>query len=369
DFDPNAPGLASDEDRYNSAVYGRFEYGSAFKAISAAMALDAGVATEAKQYDARKPIRVGGHIIRDLHGKKRLLTFSEVVQYSSNIGMSRVAAELGPERQRKYLTDLNALDTLPIALKERRAPMPPGQWGPSENATVSFGHGIAVTSLHVLSSFSAVVNGGVYRTPGFLADGQQRPTRRVFSEETSHTMRRILRRVVTHGTASLADVPGYYPIGKTATADKPSNGGYDRSTRLSSFVGAFPGQAPKYAIMVTLDAPQPTKETQGLAVAGVNAAPTFARIASRLGPLFGEATVREREALRGFMERPANTIADAGRQDFNHVLASGVAADRSTVGSRTIAQAPLISGAPVARTQIASTQFASTQIETEQSAP
>jgi cell division protein FtsI (penicillin-binding protein 3) len=154
-----------------------------------------------------------------------------------------------------------------------------------ENATISYGHGISVTPLHLLAAVSAVVNSGVYRSPTFLAQDGPRAGRRVYSAETSAAMRRIMRAVVTSGTASLAEAPGYTPIGKTATAEKPSKGGYNRDARLSSFVGAFPASRPRYAVLVTLDEPRAIKGTWGYATAGWNAAPAFSAIVIRAAPL------------------------------------------------------------------------------------
>ncbi|MEO1137253.1 MAG: penicillin-binding transpeptidase domain-containing protein, partial [Pseudomonadota bacterium] len=185
---------------------------------------------------------------------------------------------------------------------ENRAPELPPQWGPVETATISYGHGIAVTPLHLLAAFSAVVNGGEYVTPTFLAAPRNVEKRRVFSEDTSASMRRILRRVITDGTASYAEAAGYYPIGKTATADRRSElGGYDDNARISSFVGAVPGYAPRYAVLISFDNPQPLEETYGYATAGWNAAPAFARFVERAAPLLGLPTITEDAALASFV--------------------------------------------------------------------
>ena len=302
DFDPNAPGAVEADWRRNRATYDRYELGSAFKAITAAAALEAGVAREGATYDARGNYMVADRTIHDFHGENRVLTLSEVVQHSSNIGIVQVAEDLGVASQKMYLEALGLFDPLAIELPENRSPDLPWQWGPVEAATVSYGHGISVTPLHLLSAFCAVVNGGAYRPPTFLKVDAARDGAQVFSPETSAVMRRILRRVLTNGTASFADVEGYFPIGKTATADKPVRGGYDRSTRIASFIGAFPGYAPRYAVLVSLDEPQVIKETMGYATAGWNAAPTFARTVERLAPILGVMAVSENEALAAFFE-------------------------------------------------------------------
>ena len=311
DFDPNAPGAAPADSRRNRAAYDRYELGSAFKSFTAAAALEEGVAAEGTTYDARGTFRIADRVITDFHGENRILTLSEIIQYSSNIGMAQVASDLGADRQKSYLKKLGMFDALPIELAENRPPQLPRQWGPVETATISYGHGISVTPLHLLAGFAAVVNGGEYHTPTFLASGEDVRGTQVFSSETSAVMRRILRRVVTDGTAGSAEAVGFFPIGKTATADKPSVGGYDENARIASFIGAVPGYAPRYAILITYDDPQPTKDTYGYATAGWNAAPAFSRIVERAAPLLGLAPVNEATALAAFVSGEAPQYQEA----------------------------------------------------------
>jgi len=287
DFDPNRPGAVRADNRRNRAVYDRYELGSALKILTAAAALEAGTARESSTYDARGSYKVADKVIRDFHGENRVLTFSEVIQHSSNIGAARMAKDLGTDNLKAALKACGLLDVLPIELAERRAPEPPWQWGPVETATISYGHGIAITPLHLLAAASAIVNGGVWRAPTFVRRDEPVEGARVFSEETSRSMRRVMRAVITGGTASLAETPGYFSVGKTATAEKPSRGGYDRNARIATFVGAFPGYAPRYAVLVTLDEPQAVEGTFGYATAGWNAAPTYAAIAARVAPVLG----------------------------------------------------------------------------------
>ncbi|MEE2693062.1 MAG: penicillin-binding protein 2 [Pseudomonadota bacterium] len=302
DFDPNDPGAAPADWRRNRATYDRYELGSAMKPMTAAAALEAGTASETSTYDARGTYRIADRTISDFHGENRILTFSEVIEHSSNIGMARMVDALGVERQRAALKALGFLGPLDIELPENRATEIPARWGPVEATTISYGHGISVTPLHLLAGFAAVVNGGEFRMPTFLKAEEAQRGGRVFSPETSAIMRRVLRRVITEGTASKAEAPGYYPIGKTATAEKPRRGGYDRSSRISSFIGAFPGYAPRYAVLISYDEPKPTKNTYGYATAGWNAAPAFASVVNRIAPALGVMPSGETIALAGFYE-------------------------------------------------------------------
>jgi cell division protein FtsI (penicillin-binding protein 3) len=312
DFDPNEPGASEADSRRNRMTYDRYELGSAFKLFTAAAALESGVASERSAYDARGYYKVADKIIRDYRGQNRILTFDEVIIHSSNIGAARIAAELGPARQKAALRSFGLLDPLPIELAENRPPELPWQWGPVESATISYGHGISVTPLHLLAAVTAVVNGGVYRAPTFVKAEKPVEGRRVISSDTSAAMRRIMRRVIVEGTAGLADVPDYAPIGKTATAEKPSFGGYNSDARITSFVGAFPGDKPRYVVMISLDDPRPVDGTHGFATAGWNAAPTFAAVTRRLAPVLDVMPVAR-----------AGDIAALGRPEAARESASG----------------------------------------------
>ena len=157
-----------------------------------------------------------------------------------------------------------------------------------------------------------MANGGLYITPTLLRrqPNAPLPATRVISEETSATMRDLLRLVVVDGTGGKADVPGYPVGGKTGTAEKASGGGYARKALISSFVGVFPALQPRYLVLVILDEPQPTPETHGYATAGWTAAPTVSKIVARIAPLLG----LEPEPVAAPQEDPSATrmaVADA----------------------------------------------------------
>ncbi len=301
DFDPNMPGAAEPDARRNRAVSDNYELGSAFKALTAAAVVDAGVADEETLYDARKPVIVGGWPVDDYHGKDMIMSLTEVVAYSSNIGSTRAALELGAERQRAFLKRFGLLDPVVTELPEQRSPRPPRQWGPAEIATVSYGHGLAVTPLHLVQAFAPLVNGGCKVAPTFRKRDKAAPCEQVMNPRSSLATRRMLKAVTDYGSGKNARADGYHVIGKTATADKPIPGGYDTENRLSSFVGAFPGHDPAYVLLVSLDEPQGTAETHGFATAGYTAAPVFSRIVTRVAPMLGLAPADEGVAMAGFM--------------------------------------------------------------------
>lgn len=288
DFDPNAPVRRLDggaaNPRFHQAVSGVYELGSVFKPITAAIAMDAGLASPDSMIRTGEPIREGGHRIRDIHRMPPLMTVTDIVRRSSNVGSARLAMRLGTEGFRAALDRLGMLSPLGIELPEAAKPMLPRRWTDLSTMTISFGHGLAVSPLHLLSAYAALANGGRRMVPS-LARGGQPLGERVFSERTSRDMLEILRRVVTDGTATRADVPGYRVGGKTGTADKPRrNGrGYDRTKVLSSFASVFPVTSPKYAMLILLD--EPTDPESGSRQASRTAVPVTAKAIRRLAPL------------------------------------------------------------------------------------
>jgi cell division protein FtsI (penicillin-binding protein 3) len=289
DFDPNSAGGAADETRFNRVTLGVYEMGSTFKIFNTAMALDAGVVTLADGYDTAKPIRIGGFTITDFKPKNRWLSVPEIFMYSSNIGSARMAEQAGTALQQEYMARLGMLQPVKLELPELARPIYPADWKPINTLTVAYGHGIAVTPLHLLNGVAAVIDGGVYRPLTIMkrASAEPAPGRRIVSEETSATMRRLLRLVVESGTGKYADVPGYFVGGKTGTADKQQGRRYSSNARLASFVAAFPMNAPRYAILIMIDEPKPNAKSHGYATGGWVAAPAVGRVVRRMAPLVG----------------------------------------------------------------------------------
>lgn len=290
DFNPNAPGQATDDGRYNKASFATYELGSTFKAMTIASGLDAGTITSLqKRYDASKPIQMGRFRIRDDHAKNRWLTVPEIFIHSSNIGTARIAVEAGRDVQHAMLEKLGFLKPIELELPERARPQFPSldRWGELSTMTISYGHGISVTPMHLASAYATVVNGGIYRAPTLLKRNTIPAGTRVFSENTSRTMRQLLRLTVTKGTGRRANAPGYRVGGKTGTAEKIASGRYVHGANVSTFAAAFPMDAPRYVIVAMIDDPRGSKESAGFRTAGMVVAPAISRLVSRIGPLLG----------------------------------------------------------------------------------
>jgi cell division protein FtsI (penicillin-binding protein 3) len=184
-------------------------------------------------------------------------------------------------------------------LKERGRTLTPGsQWNQIETMTVGYGHGIAVTPLHLATGYATLFNGGIYRPATLLKVDRNHAAgkgHRVFSEDTSYKMRALLRLVVTEGTGRKADAPGYRVGGKTGTAEKLVGGHYASNKVVTTFAGVFPMDEPRYVMVVMLDEPQPTAETFGFRTAGWNVAPVVSKTVSRIAPMLGVRPDKRRE--------------------------------------------------------------------------
>jgi cell division protein FtsI (penicillin-binding protein 3) len=292
DYDANFVRTAPDEDRFNRAVEGTYEPGSTFKLQTASMALDSGLVHIWDEFDASHNISIGRFTISDFEGKHRWLYLPEVLAYSSNLGAAHIAQAMGSERQRNWLKGMGMFARTGIELPESARPIvqPAANWKEIVTLTVGFGHGISVTPLHVVRGTAAVANGGLLVKPTILAldPGQPVESVRVMQPSTSDVMRKLMRLVVTDGFGKTAEVPGYYPGGKTGTAEKvAAHGGYKKHTNVAAFMSVFPMNAPRYAVYMMLDEPHATKATYGYATAGWVIAPAAGKVIARIGPMLG----------------------------------------------------------------------------------
>ena len=297
DFDPNnrppppRSGLPSDSPLFNRAVQGVYELGSTFKTLTIAQAIDEGLVTPDTMVDTTGPLRWGKFRIKDFKDYGPQLSVTDVVVKSSNLGTARIAQQIGAERQRAFLTRLGLLQPTTVELAEADSvkPLVPDNWSELSTMTIAYGHGIAVSPLHLAAAYASVVNGGTLVQPTLLKRDRVQKGPRVVSRETSLAMRSILRQVVVRGTARFGEVEGYRVGGKTGTADKPKErgGGYYEDKVISTFASVFPADNPRYVLIVTLDEPEETSGIKPRRTAGWTAVPVAAEMIRRVAPLLG----------------------------------------------------------------------------------
>ncbi|MBI1274611.1 penicillin-binding protein 2 [bacterium] len=289
DFNPNQPSRVSNDAKFNRATLGVYEMGSTFKTFTFASAINEGKVKLTDMFDARMPIRYGRFTIHDYHPQAKLMNASEIFLHSSNIGTVKIVETIGAAKQQEYLRKLGLFEPVDIELPERGQPMVPQNWPDITMATTSYGHGIAVTPLHMVRGVSAVVNGGRMLPISLLKNQKDElPVgEQIFRPQTSLLMRQLLRSVVEHGTASKSNVAGYIVGGKTGTAIMAVGGSYNAKRLRTSFVSAFPMNNPQYVSIIMFEEPQATPDSHGYATAGWNAAPMTGQLIERIGPILG----------------------------------------------------------------------------------
>src|SRR6266498_616183 len=301
-FNPNGFAAATDDERRNRAVTDPFEPGSTFKVILAAAALEEGVARPTDRfYGENGVIKVANATIHDWK-KYGWLTFTEVLQNSSNVGAIKIGLALGKERYYKYIAGFGFGAAAGVGLggESRGQLRPPSKWSGLSLATMSIGQEISVTALQMVNAFAAIANDGRLMQPTIVRavlDSQGRTVRtieprvvrQVITPDTAHVLTRVMTAVVREGTGHNAAIPGYEVAGKTGTAQKldPATRRYSRAPGVLSFVGFAPADDPRMAMLVMLD--EPKNEKWGSEAA----APIFAAIG--------------REALRHLNVPPGDT--------------------------------------------------------------
>lgn len=299
EFDPNRIDRQGEQFMFNRVTNQVYELGSTFKPLTVAAAIDAGTVSDlSRRYPARQPLQMGRFRIRDLHPIGDTLNVPEALIHSSNIVTATVADELGPARLKQVMADLGMSERPYIELPARGHPIwPSGEWPRLRAMTVSYGHGVAVTPLHLASAYATMVNGGIWRpaTLHRLEPGEAPRGRRVFKASTSARMNQLMRMITVYGTGRNADAPGYRVGGKTGSAEKPGAGGYQRTTLVSTFAAAFPMDKPRYVIITMLDEPKGTLASSFQRTAAWNAAPIVGRLVPRIGPMLGVLPEAERD--------------------------------------------------------------------------
>ena len=285
-FNPNAFGRSDDRGRRNRAIQDLYEPGSTFKVVTASAALEEGVINPTDLVDCapgyitfpgRKPIY-------DFH-RYGVLSFSDVIVKSSNVGAIKVGLRLGPERLGRYVSRFGFGQPIGPDFRGESSGIVwnPAKLDSSALASVSMGYQVAVTPLQMAAAVSSVANGGSLMEPrvvrAFIKDGRRstvapRVLRKTVSTSTLAELLTMMEGVVERGTAKAAQIDGYTVAGKTGTASKLVNGHYSRSDYNASFVGFVPSRQPALTIIVVIDSPHHHGYT-----GGVVAAPIFKRIA------------------------------------------------------------------------------------------
>ena len=262
DFDPNQRENITDVNYINRATKGVYELGSVFKTFTLAAALNEKIIEPNTEFkNLEKNITCGKNKISEYDKKiPSNLTAEEILIRSGNIGSVRIGQAIGIEKYKKFLNDLDLINSIQFDIEEMGKPIP-FNWGKCKLATTSYGHGITTTILQLTSAYSTIANGGFRINPTLIKKEKYVKGERILEENVSSNLVSILRKIVTtkEGTATLANVEGYEVAGKTGTAEKILEGGYSRK-KINTFASVFPASNPKYSLVVMLDEPKTNSE-------------------------------------------------------------------------------------------------------------
>ncbi len=275
---------------FNKATKGIYELGSTLKLITATIAFESNLINEHEVFDVSKPLRVSSRIISDFHPLSYSINIPEVIVHSSNIGSAKIAEKFGSSIQLKYLKSLGLMDILPLEIPELGKPQVLMDKKILTTMTISYGHGISITPMHLTSATATIVNNGIKVEPTLLLNKISTENIQIISKKTSMKMKSIMRLVVSnkYGTAKKAEVAGYLIGGKTGTAEKINpKGGYFKKKNIVAFTGAFPMNEPQFIITIMVDNPKGQKFSHGYRTAGWVAAPVVKRLVTRIAPILG----------------------------------------------------------------------------------
>ena len=292
-FNPNAAGESASESHMNRAIGALYEPGSTFKLITLAAAFEEHITRPGEMFDCQNgAVYVAGHRIRD-HKPFGLLTVSDILAQSSDVGAIKIALRLGAPKFYEYIRAFGFGTPTGIDLpgESRGLLRRLENWTPVSIGSISMGQEIGVTPIQLICAVSAIANGGLLFRPRVVAEvrrGDQvvpppaaltpGEPRRVIRPETAATLRRLMEGVILNGTGKPARLDGWTAGGKTGSAQKidPATGRYSRNKLIASFTGFAPLNNPAVTILISLDSPE------GLHEGGQVAAPVFKRIAEQV---------------------------------------------------------------------------------------
>ena len=287
-FDPNDAGKYPDMARMDRVVTAAYEPGSTFKMITMAGALERGLTNPNEMIDCQMgSIVVAGRLIHD-HMPLGVLTVTQVLEKSSDVGTIKIAERMGPERFYETIRDFGfgVLTGIELPGEQRGLLRPPKNWGPSSIGSVAMGQEVSATPVQIISAISALANGGTYYPPKIIEKveggfGGPLPPReephQATDEKTAATLREMMESVILKGTGKPAKLDGWTAAGKSGTAQEidTNTGRYSPTAYVASFVGFAPVNTPAITVLVMFDSPQ--GEHMGGNVGG----PVFKRIAEQ----------------------------------------------------------------------------------------
>ena len=286
DFDPNFPKTIQDFTENNLVTEARYEMGSTLKMFNAALAFEFKSNLIGKNFDISQGYQLTNkNTISDSHINLDKINFDQAFVHSSNIASIKIIEEIGIEKQKELFKNIGLIDNPNINGLNVVSNKGPRIWNDTYSKSMSYGYGISLSPISLVSSFATLVNGGIIVTPNIIKTKQNGNKKRVLSNETSKQINILLEKVVKNGTGKTATVAGLKLGGKTGTSKKVENGQYSEKKVITSFIGVFPIDDPNFLTFVLFDEPQRNTGLSLESFGSNTAAPTFSKIVSKISPI------------------------------------------------------------------------------------
>ena len=285
DFNPNHPEDIRAFSENNLAFEARYEMGSTLKIFNAALVYENNSELENKNFLIKNGYQITqDKLIIDEHINKDKLNFKEVFTQSSNVGSINIVEKLGINKQKELFQKLdinNQISLYGLNVVKNKLPK---NWDSQASKFISYGYGMSISPISLVSSYAALVNGGFKVKPKVnLRENYSKE--KIFKDTTSKKINILLSEIVKNGTAKKANVEGIKVGGKTGTSKKLENGKYSEKKVITSFIGVFPIDQPKYIAFILFDEPRRNISESLESFGGNTAAPTFSRILKKISPV------------------------------------------------------------------------------------
>ncbi len=285
DFNPNHPEDIRAFSENNLAFEARYEMGSTLKIFNAALVYENNSRLEKKKFLIKDGYQITpDKLIEDPHIKKNTLSFNEIFTESSNVGSINIVENLGIKKQKELFERLNINSQISLYGLNVVKNKLPKNWDSQASKFISYGYGMSISPISLVSSYAALVNGGFKIKPKVNLN-ETYPKEKIFKDNTSKKINILLSQIVKNGTGKKANVDGIKVGGKTGTSKKLENGKYSEKKVITSFIGAFPIDQPKYIAFILFDEPRRNKSESLESFGGNTAAPTFSRILKKISPI------------------------------------------------------------------------------------
>ena len=286
DFDPNFPKTIQDFTENNLVTEARYEMGSTLKMFNAALAFESKPNLVKKNFDISQGYQLTNkNNISDSHINLDEIDFDQAFIHSSNIASIKIIEEIGLEKQKELFKNIGLIDSPVVNGLNVVSNKGPRIWNDTYSKSMSYGYGISLSPISLVSSFATLVNGGLSVTPNIIKTNLKRDKKRVLSNGTSKMINLLLEKVVKNGTGKTAAVAGLKLGGKTGTSKKVENGQYSEKKVITSFIGVFPIDDPNFLTFVLFDEPQRNTGLSLESFGSNTAAPTFSKIVSKISPI------------------------------------------------------------------------------------